>query len=218
MITYDYLVQKINNLEKVAAKGRPFDGISPILRSVKEEALIREAISAEDAVISAFGESVLSIDSCGGMYFFEGVKTNNRYVAIQVRRVHVVSTGQYEDYAIRDIRSNKEGAEQYMKQFPDEQRFNTIESFIIDDPRNLNLAVPEDEWLFFMRISEDLQKVNQLLPQKKDVFNITVLDKIGIDCNDNYCVTVSAKDEEAAIKKGKQLIQQCFEKEEKNKV
>lgn len=214
MKTYDYLVRQIDNLGKEIVKGKPFEGISPIFRDTINEKYVRDAISAEDAVREFAGESVLNTEACGGMFFFEGLSTGTKYVAIQIRKVYIIYLNKDKDHKLIDIRSDKRTIQKFMEQFPDEENFSEIEERIIDDPSTLTVGVPDDQSIFTVIFDSTLTKILYGKKIKKDLFSILSLNKIKKDCvTGNYCVFVAAKENLEAIERAKTLCKQYKETE-----
>lgn len=183
MLTYDYLVRRADS---------------------KKWHFTKDAISAEDAVNSVAGENVLYEGEGVGAYLFRGLNSGVKYVVYKVNYVYIVSTGEFEDYVIVTVKSTEEEAEKFMSQFPDEKCFNLVEKKIVDDPRDVDLKVPESEKIYHMRLRQNSLELIIILKRTKDVFWTRNVGRCDLMDN-NFVVTVSAKTEVEAIQRGKDL-------------
>jgi hypothetical protein len=191
MITSDYLV---------------------INTTTKEEKYVEDAITAEDAVSTAFNQVVVYRNSMLDFYIFDSLIDKTIYTVFLIKKIFFISVGKNENYKLLSIRSDKLAAEDCMKKFPDEKYFNEIEECILDDPRDLLGGVSENENIYSIRVSKiDLKPFESWL-ERKDVYNISLLGKVEKDACGDYYVRVSAKDEDQASNKALKLIQDELDK------
>ena len=173
----------------------------------KEEKYIEDAISAEDAVVSAFGQPALYRHSALNTYFFDAITSDSKtydFIAILLKKIYLVFVGENKSPVV--ICSSFEEAERYKEQFPDEREFRPIEKRILDDPREVRKYIPKEKKVYFLRIDKNIQLIESD-ERGKDVESISKLDKINLmDIDGNYCIYSLGVDIKDAYKNAVSLL------------
>lgn len=187
MITNDYLVLDVKE---------------------QKEVLIEDSITAEDAVVSAFGETILFMTGHFDFCYFDGLNTGKKYLSIKLNKVFVVRVE--EEDKPKAVFSSVAELLIFIKKYPDEKFI--VEPKYLDDPRELRDKVPEDEKIY--RVEFDRSGNSFVSKIKKNYHNVSIVNKMFV--NLNAYIFVSAKDRLLAFDKAREIFKEKdpFKKDE----